>query len=262
MLVDTAAIISYKKMSSSRQRGTLRRSHRAAPTAVGDPCQLGSDRLFKEMTAAVSFVREKNKNMETILYHNPPTLDYTAPAKSSVQLLVIIDEPIATSTIRVSVGEHARAELFCWIRGRGTDTTTITLDLIHAGSHSTGIARVRAMLYDTSVNSVFGNVRIPKGAKEAESYFEYRAILFDKSRATATPALEIEEHPLKAGHAAAIGRIDEEQLFYLQSRGLSSEEASQLITQGFFEQLIAQITDGQKKEEVRNLLALTSVSEA
>ena len=197
--------------------------------------------------------------MQTLLYHNPPTLDYTTEANASVQLLVVIDEPIKTSTIRVNVGEHARAEVLCWIRGRGPDTTTITLDLIHTGSHSTGIARVRAMLYDTSVNAVFGNVRIPQGIKEAESYFEYRAILFDKARATATPALEIEEHPLKAGHAAAIGRIDEEQLFYLQSRGLSPEEAAQLITQGFFEQLIAQITDEQKKDEVRNTLSLASI---
>lgn len=198
--------------------------------------------------------------MKTILYHNPPTFDYTAEANASVQLLVVIDEAIPASTIRVSVGEGARAEVFYWIRGRGTDTTTITLDLIHAGSHSLGKARVRAMLYDTSINTVFGNVRIPQGAKEAESYFEYRAILFDKARATATPALEIEEHPLKAGHAAAIGRIDEEQLFYLQSRGLSPEEAAQLITQGFFEQLITQITDEQKKEEVRDLLSLHSSS--
>ncbi len=194
--------------------------------------------------------------MQTILYHNPTTLDYTATANSSVQLLVIFDEPISTSTIRVNIEEHARAEVFCWIRARGTSATTLTLDLIHAGSHSGGTARVRAMLYDTSINTVVGNVRIPTGAKEAESYFEYRAILFDNARATATPALEIEEHPLKAGHAAAIGRIDEEQLFYLQCRGLSPEEAAQLITAGFFAQLVGAIDDAQKKEEVTDLLNL------
>lgn len=198
--------------------------------------------------------------MNTILYHNTPTITYTAEPNTSVQLLVIIDHALSASTIRVTVEEHARAEVLCWVRGRGNDATTIAITLTHTGSHSVGTARVRAMLYDTSLNTVIGNVRIPRGAKEAESFFEYRAILFDSARATATPALEIEEHPLKAGHAAAIGRIDEEQLFYLQSRGLSPEEAAQLITAGFFAQLVEVIDDAQKKEEVTTLLSLHSPS--
>jgi len=58
-------------------------------------------------------------------------------------------------------------------------------------------------------------------------------ILDDISEATADPKLEIESDDVKASHAATVSKIDEEQIFYLQNRGVDRKKASDLIVEGF-----------------------------
>jgi Fe-S cluster assembly protein SufD len=67
-------------------------------------------------------------------------------------------------------------------------------------------------------------------------------VLTDGTRADSVPNLEIETGEIVgAGHASATGRFDDEQLFYLQSRGIPSETARRLVVRGFFASLIARI---------------------
>jgi Fe-S cluster assembly protein SufD len=67
-------------------------------------------------------------------------------------------------------------------------------------------------------------------------------VLTDGARADSVPNLEIETGEIVgAGHAAATGRFDDEQLFYLQSRGISEYEARRLVVRGFFVELIQRI---------------------
>ena len=65
-------------------------------------------------------------------------------------------------------------------------------------------------------------------------------MLTDGARADSVPNLEIETGEIVgAGHASATGRFDDEQLFYLQSRGIPTDEARRLVVRGFFAELIA-----------------------
>ena len=67
-------------------------------------------------------------------------------------------------------------------------------------------------------------------------------LLSDGARADSVPNLEIETGEIVgAGHASATGRCDDEQLFYLQARGIPSDEARRLVLRGFFAELIARI---------------------
>ncbi len=195
--------------------------------------------------------------MQTKLYHNPSDTTLTVAPNESGQFLFVFDQSMEACTISVDIEEHSNAQIFVWIIGNDDWNIPLTIRIQHKGPGSNGSARVRSILRDNSRNTFTGNVVIPKGVKDVESYLEYRAMLFDHARATATPALEIEEHPLKAGHAAAIGRVDEDQLFYLQTRGLSETQAIELVTNGFFAELVEAVSNEQKKEEVRNLLSLS-----
>ena len=58
-------------------------------------------------------------------------------------------------------------------------------------------------------------------------------MLDNKSSAVAEPELEIKNNEVKASHSASVGRIDEEQLFYLESRGVEKHDAEKLIIKGF-----------------------------
>jgi len=192
--------------------------------------------------------------MQSFLYHNASNTTLTVGSNESSQFLFVFDRSVEACTISVDIEEHAIAQILVWVVGANDWNIPLTIRMQHNGNCSNGSARVRAILRNSSRNTFTGNVIIPKGIKDAESYLEYRAMLFDHSRATATPALEIEEHPLKAGHAATIGRVDEDQLFYLQTRGLSEVQATELVTQGFFGELLESISDPKHKEEVRTLL--------
>ena len=88
-----------------------------------------------------------------------------------------------------------------------------------------------------------GNVLIRKVAEGIETYEENRnLVLTDGCRADSVPNLEIETGEIEgAGHASAVGRFDDEQLFYLRSRGIEEFEARRLVVHGFFNDLIRKI---------------------
>ena len=89
-----------------------------------------------------------------------------------------------------------------------------------------------------------GNVLIRKAAEGIETYEENRnLVLTDGCQADSVPNLEIETGEIAgAGHASAVGRFDDEQLFYLRSRGISEPEARKLVVRGFFDDLIRRVT--------------------
>ena len=67
-------------------------------------------------------------------------------------------------------------------------------------------------------------------------------VLTDGARADSVPNLEIETGEVTgAGHASATGRFDDEQLFYLQARGIPADEARRLVVRGFFHEVLQQI---------------------
>ncbi len=88
-----------------------------------------------------------------------------------------------------------------------------------------------------------GNVLIRKEAEGIETYEENRnLVLTDGCQADSVPNLEIETGEIAgAGHASATGRFDDEQLFYLRSRGIEEKEARRLVVHGFFNDLIRRI---------------------
>ena len=88
-----------------------------------------------------------------------------------------------------------------------------------------------------------GNVLIRKVAEGIETYEENRnLVLTDGCQADSVPNLEIETGEIEgAGHASATARFDDEQLFYLRSRGVSDKEARRLVLHGFFHDLIKKV---------------------
>lgn len=97
-----------------------------------------------------------------------------------------------------------------------------------------------------------GNVLIRKVAEGIDTYEENRnLILTDGCQADSVPNLEIETGEIEgAGHASATGRFDDEQLFYLRSRGVSEADARRLVVHGFFNDLIRQIGLAELEDEL------------
>ncbi|HNJ78845.1 MAG TPA: SufD family Fe-S cluster assembly protein, partial [Marmoricola sp.] len=97
-----------------------------------------------------------------------------------------------------------------------------------------------------------GNVLIRKVAEGIETYEENRnLVLTDGCQADSVPNLEIETGEIEgAGHASATGRFDDEQLFYLRSRGIDETEARRLVVHGFFHDLLRRIGVPELEDEL------------
>ncbi|WP_301924604.1 Fe-S cluster assembly protein SufD [Corynebacterium glaucum] len=97
-----------------------------------------------------------------------------------------------------------------------------------------------------------GDVLIRAAATGTDTYETNRnLVLTDGARADAVPNLEIETGEIAgAGHAATVGRFDEEQLFYLRSRGIPEEEATRLIIRGFFNEVLNHIPVESVRDEL------------
>ncbi len=114
----------------------------------------------------------------------------------------------------------------------------------HTAPHTKSNAIYKGALQGEKAHTVWvGNVLIRKIAEGIETYEENRnLVLSDGCRADSIPNLEIETGEIEgAGHASATARFDDEQLFYLQARGISEQEAQRLVVHGFFNDLIRKV---------------------
>ncbi|HKA70062.1 MAG TPA: Fe-S cluster assembly protein SufD [Actinomycetes bacterium] len=114
----------------------------------------------------------------------------------------------------------------------------------HSAPHCRSRVAYKGALQGDGAHTVWiGDVLIRKTAIGTDTYeLNRNLVLTDGARADSVPNLEIETGEVEgAGHASATGRFDDEQLFYLQSRGIRAEEARRLVVRGFFAELITRI---------------------
>ena len=114
----------------------------------------------------------------------------------------------------------------------------------HDAPHTKSHVVYKGALQGQGARTVWiGNVLIRKVAEGIETFEENRnLVLTDGCQADSVPNLEIETGEIEgAGHASATGRFDDEQLFYLRSRGVEEREARRLVVHGFFNDLIRRI---------------------
>jgi len=136
----------------------------------------------------------------------------------------------------VLAGENASVEVVGLVIGKGSDEKVIETNIVHAAPNTKSNVNVRAVLRGRALFSFRGNVKIEKGAKGADAYLRSDALLFDDAKmGDDTPALEILEKDVKAGHAATVGKVDAQMLFYLMSRGISRKQAEEMLVEGFVE---------------------------
>jgi Fe-S cluster assembly protein SufD len=117
--------------------------------------------------------------------------------------------------------------------------------LHHKGAHTKGDVLYKGALQGEGAHSVWiGDVLIGPDATGTDSYEANRnLVLTEGARADSIPNLEIETGDiLGAGHASATGRFDDEQLFYLQARGITEEEARRLVVLGFLTDIVQRLS--------------------
>ena len=127
----------------------------------------------------------------------------------------------------------------------------------HIGPKSTSDVEIKAALAGASRSIYYGVTRVEVSAKGSQANQTNRNLLLSrKSKADSDPVLEIlTSDVIRCGHAATVGPVDEEALFYLQSRGLSRRSSFQILVAGFFQSVIEDIPVHGLAEELDELVA-------
>lgn len=120
-------------------------------------------------------------------------------------------------------------------KGKGDEGLSGDLRIVHKAPETVSKVNIRGVMFDKSQANFDGLIRIEKGAKNADGFLRADFLLFDEAKAKPLPYLEILENEVKAGHAATVTKVDEDQLFYLQSRGISRQNAEKAIVEGFLQ---------------------------
>jgi Fe-S cluster assembly protein SufD len=112
----------------------------------------------------------------------------------------------------------------------------------HVGTNAESHMDFKTVVDDAGYSTFDGMVKIERSGQGTNSRLEEHAIhLSSQSRSDSIPGLQIDANDVKAGHASTSGQIDEEQLFYMLSRGIRRDEAIHMIVTGFFEPVIERI---------------------
>ena len=114
--------------------------------------------------------------------------------------------------------------------------------VIHVGRNTRSQIINKTISADGGINVYRGIVRVVRGARNATANVECESlILDDKSKAHTYPHNQVDEPTASVNHEATTGRLTEEQLFYLTSRGLTEDEAKSLIVLGFLEDVLREL---------------------
>lgn len=100
-----------------------------------------------------------------------------------------------------------------------------------------------------------GICHIINGSHGSKAHQNAKIMVFDElSNGVAKPILKIDENDIEASHAAIVGKINDDHIFYLTSRGLTEEEAKRIITLGYLKPILHGFEDEDIKEEIENLI--------
>jgi Fe-S cluster assembly protein SufB len=114
--------------------------------------------------------------------------------------------------------------------------------MVHVAPHTSSQITSKSISKGTGRSSYRGLVKVHKGAHDVKSSVICDALLLDENSKTDTyPYMEIEEERVQIGHEATVSKVADEQIFYLQSRGLTETEAMSMIVNGFIEPIAKEL---------------------
>ncbi|HEY8475397.1 MAG TPA: Fe-S cluster assembly protein SufD [Chloroflexota bacterium] len=119
----------------------------------------------------------------------------------------------------------------------------------HVSAHASSNLLYKGALRDHSRSVFRGLIRVHKGAQRTDAYQTNRNLLLSRhARADSLPNLEIGADDVRCSHAATVGQVDAEELFYLRSRGIPMAEAVRLVVFGFFGEVLDEVPDAAVRE--------------
>jgi Fe-S cluster assembly protein SufD len=162
------------------------------------------------------------------------------------------------------VGDSGTSSLRAAFFGRDDQMLDFRTLQDHSAPRTTSDLLFMGAVADTSHSVYSGLIRVRRGAVKSDAVqTNHNLVLDEGAHADSVPNLDIEENDVKCSHGSTVGPVDEDQRYYLESRGVEPERAEQLIVAGFFDSIADQVpVPGARDLVGRSLAARAGVSRA
>ncbi|MFD0958286.1 Fe-S cluster assembly protein SufD [Paenibacillus chungangensis] len=139
--------------------------------------------------------------------------------------------------------------------GQKSQNMSLTTAAQHFGKNSDSNMVTRAVMKDSASAIINGVTKIEHGATKANGVQAEKVLMLSpKARGDANPILLIDEDDVTAGHAASVGQVNPEQVYYLMARGITKQDAERLIIYGFLAPVVSEIPVEAVREQLQRLL--------
>lgn len=140
--------------------------------------------------------------------------------------------------------EQAKVYIFGIYVGKGDDNIKIKTIQDHQIGKSLSDLFIRGVFFDNAKFLYEGLITIAKNAQQSNAYQKNQNLLLSKGAfVDSRPFLEIEANDVRCTHGSTTGRIDKEQLYYMNMRGIDNENAQKIIVDGFIEEVFVKIAE-------------------
>ena len=179
------------------------------------------------------------------------SLEVQSGEKAEMILLVL---PGVSCDIKLDVklaGEGSEANVYGAYVCGSDEKVKIAVDMHHEVPHCNSRQLFKGIAGGSSKVDFYGKIIVAKDAQRTEAYQEnHNLLLSDGAKVDTKPQLEIYADDVKCSHGATIGRLNEEEQFYMRSRGISLEDAKVLQMISFIAPVLENITDEAEREKI------------
>lgn len=210
--------------------------------------------------AQVSWVSYDAFTAETVVLSRTVNLD--AHARLNWTVAGFSHNSGATLLTTHLEGDGASATVNVGVLASGEQHVGYTTNITNKGLKTSGHINQRGVIVE-GAHLIFNGIgHIEKGARGSDNQQENRVLMLGQNaRGDANPILLIDENDVTAGHAASVTRVDQGQMYYLMSRGLSEALASRLVIRGFLEAGLSEIDDDKLKQTLFKQIDETLVNQ-
>ena len=174
--------------------------------------------------------------------------------KDASEKVVVVVMPGVSVDLRFNVeliGEGAEANIYGAYICAGQEKVKIAVDMHHKVPHCNSRQLFKGIAGGSSKVDFYGKIIVAKDAQRTEAYQEnHNLLLLDGAKVDTKPQLEIYADDVKCSHGATIGRLNEEEQFYMRSRGITLEDAKVLQMISFVAPVLENIEDDVEREKI------------
>lgn len=250
-IIENPIFINSKLNLKSKAENIIIVAEENSKAAVIEVSESSSEAYFK--SASVEIISHENSSIDYVSLQNLGENTYSfskktglAKKNSSINWIdIIFGGKFGRCSIKTVLNEEgASTRKLGAFFGNKSQNFDINAESVHAVANTNSWMYHRGVLNDNSKAIFRGNIKINRDSKNSAGHQKSDILLIgDNAKCDAVPVLDVDNDEVTCSHGVTLGQVDEEQIFYMTSRGLDEKSAKKMIILGFLENVIKEVKD-------------------